>query len=154
MTTKPVTADVIRQKLVDLEDALELPQVAGELIGWTARVAASVDDVRNLLTAHLASAHRADYAEMINQDPELSTCVENLKAEDAAIRREFDRVWELATSLAAAAVRVEPDELTLAKARNRLVTDGLAVILRIRKQEAAVRTWYIEAFQRDRGVGD
>jgi hypothetical protein len=45
-------------------------------------------------------------------------------------------------------------EESLEKARQLLVDQGLALVLRIRKQEAAARTWYVEAFQRDRGVGD
>jgi hypothetical protein len=61
---------------------------------------------------------------------------------------------ELASNISVAAAKVEPDELTLAKARDHLVERGLSLVLRIRKQEAAVKTWYLEAFQRDRGVGD
>jgi hypothetical protein len=38
--------------------------------------------------------------------------------------------------------------------RERLVNDGLSLVLRARRQRAAVDTWHGEALQRDNGVGD
>jgi len=35
-----------------------------------------------------------------------------------------------------------------------LVDDGIEFITRMRKQEAAVQAWFVEAFTRDRGVAD
>ncbi|MCE9554024.1 MAG: hypothetical protein K8T91_11700 [Planctomycetes bacterium] len=154
MSPSTQIVDVVRKRLIDLEEALEMPLVAGELTAWTSRVAGAARIVHSLLTEHLAQAHRDDYAEIAEQDLEMATCVDNMKAEDAAIRLEFERFMELAGNVAVAATRAEPDELILEKAREHLVDHGLALVLRIRKQEAAVRTWYIEAFQRDRGVGD
>jgi hypothetical protein len=154
MSPSPPIVDTVRKQLAELEEALELPLVAGELTAWTSRVANAARIVHSLLTEHLARAHGEDFAAIVEQDLEMATCIENMKAEDAAIRLEFERFMELARNVAAAATRAEPDELILEKAREHLVDHGLALVLRIRKQEAAVRTWYIEAFQRDRGVGD
>jgi len=154
MSSSPHVVDVIKKRLAELEEALELPLVAGELTVWTARVAQAARIVHSILTDPLAQAHREDFAEIAEQDLEMATCVDNMRAEDAAIRLEFERFRELADNVASAAGRVEPDELTLDKARTHLIDHGLALVLRIRKQEAAVRTWYLEAFQRDRGVGD
>ena len=154
MSPQIETVDVVRRKLVELEEALEMPLVAGELDAWTTRVAKSAQTMHALLTDRLAQAHGADFDEISAQDPDMSTCVENMRTEDTAIRNEFEPFLELANSLSMAVTQVEPDELTLGKARQRLIDVGLALVLRIRKQEAAVRTWYMEAFQRDRGVGD
>ena len=154
MSPQIETVDVVRRKLVELEEALEMPLVAGELVAWTTRVAKSAQTMHALLTDRLAQAHGADFDEIGAQDPDMSTCVENMRTEDSAIRNEFEPFLELANSVSVAVTQVEPDELTVAKARQRLIDVGLALVLRIRKQEAAVRTWYMEAFQRDRGVGD
>lgn len=154
MTGTTQSTDAIHQRLADLEEALEMPAVAGELPHWTARAANAARVVHSLLNEHLAKAHREDFAEIARQDLEMAACIDKMKAEDKTIRLEFERFMELAKNVAAAAARVEPDELTMAKAVRHLVDTGLALVLRIRKQEAAVRTWYIEAFQRDRGVGD
>lgn len=154
MSPSTQIVDIFRKKLADLEEALEVPLVAGELTAWTSRVANSARIVHSVLTEHLAQAHREDFATMAQQDLEMATCIDNMKAEDATIRLESEHFMELASNVAAAATRAEPDELALEKAREHLVDRGLALVLRIRKQEAAVRTWYIEAFQRDRGVGD
>lgn len=154
MSPSTQIVDVIKKRLAELEDALELPLVPGELTAWTAKVANAARGVHGLLTEHLAQAHREDFTEIADQNLEMATCVDTMKGEDAAIRREFERFKELADNVAAAATRAEPDELTLEKARTHLIDHGLALVLRTRKQEAAVRTWYMEAFQRDRGVGD
>lgn len=154
MSPSTESKDLVQRKLADLEESLILPVVAGELPTWTARVAKAAQDVHVLLTAHLARAHREDFAEIAEQDLELATQIDNMKGEDAAIRVEFSRFLELANNVAQAAAEVEPDELTLEKAQEHLVEKGLNLVLRIRKQEAAVRTWYVEAFTRDRGVGD
>jgi hypothetical protein len=154
MSTFTHSADLVRRKLADLEEALELPVVAGELPLWAARAANAAQEVHILLTAYLAQAHREDFAAIAEQDLELAAKIDTMKGEDAAIRRDFDSFWELARNVAKAAVEVEPDELTLEKAQEHMVEKGLRLVLRIRKQEAEVRTWYVEAFTRDRGVGD
>jgi hypothetical protein len=36
----------------------------------------------------------------------------------------------------------------------KLVDQGMALVTQIRKQEVAIQTWFIEAFNRDRGSVD
>jgi hypothetical protein len=45
-------------------------------------------------------------------------------------------------------------EAGLKEELDRFVTESLALVVRIRKQELAVRTWVVEAFTRDRGDAD
>jgi hypothetical protein len=35
-----------------------------------------------------------------------------------------------------------------------LIDAGLKLVIRVRTQEQAIRTWFLEAFDRDRGTAD
>ncbi len=52
------------------------------------------------------------------------------------------------------APEVEPDEGQANNHVQALIDEAMAFIMRARKQEVAVQTWYVEAFNRERGGGD
>jgi hypothetical protein len=52
------------------------------------------------------------------------------------------------------AKRVGKHESKLEEHRERIENEGIALIVRIKKQMAAADTWLAESLYRDRGVGD
>ena len=52
------------------------------------------------------------------------------------------------------APKFEPDEEKMAVHTKALVDGGIEFVTRVRKQEAAVHAWFVEAFTRDGGVAD
>ncbi|MCE9545715.1 MAG: hypothetical protein K8T25_09395 [Planctomycetia bacterium] len=149
-----LSLDELKKTLATLEERLEAPLMPGDLDGWSGRIRAAAGAVRPCLARHLTESHPPQYAEIIEQDISLVVQVDQLKAEDAAVLKEFDRFAADADRFAAAAAKVEPDEAAIESLRKRFADDGLGLILRIRKHEAALRAWYSEAFDRDDGVGD
>jgi hypothetical protein len=91
---------------------------------------------------------------MTRQDPELFTHVDNLKAEDAAIRDEQKKLAQFIDRLAHLAPLVEPDERKFNDLQAHLRKDGIAFVARVRTQQVPLETWYLEAFHRDRGYVD
>jgi hypothetical protein len=79
---------------------------------------------------------------------------EKLLAEDAGIEEECAEFARFIHRFSERAPKFEPDEEKIAKHTQALVADGIEFITRVRKQEAAVQTWFVEAFTRDRGVAD
>jgi hypothetical protein len=50
------------------------------------------------------------------------------------------------------APKFEPDEEKVSGHVKSLVDAGVELVTNVRKQEAAVQTWFVKAFTRDRGV--
>lgn len=148
--------------LAALEGCLESPVVPGELIGWTRQTHTAFETLRDLYVDQVGPAHRRQLAEIRDQDKEMSIRVANLSEEHEAILVEFER---LGTLLQVYVNHVDPqsegadeplalEEDSLEDRRQSLVKEMLALVIRIRTHEKALRTWFVEAFQRDRGVAD
>jgi hypothetical protein len=85
---------------------------------------------------------------------ELLPKVEQLQAEDKAILEECDALDQMVARTTSHAPKLEPDE-EKARQHTKVLTDaGIALVTRVRKQETALQTWYVEAFNRDRGAVD
>jgi hypothetical protein len=136
------------------ETALETPLVPGELEAWAHAVRASAANLEPLIERRIASAHREQLAEIERTDPELIRRVEILEKEDEQICRDLECLRTLVAELDAAAPSVGPNEEHLNDQVSRLVDQGLAWVIRVHKQEVALRTWLVEAFERDRGAVD
>jgi hypothetical protein len=98
--------------------------------------------------------HPRQFEEIAEQDQELLPQIERLKAEDEAIQCEHERIGQLVARDAQHVPKLEPDEGKAQKHVQNLIDEGIAFITRVRKQEVAVETWLVEAFNRDRGAGD
>jgi len=103
---------------------------------------------------HTKHLHGRQYDEIAKQDPELLPRLDLLKAEDAAIEQLRDQLNQTVIRVAKHAPSFEPDEEKAQKFTKTLIDDGLAFVIRVRKQSVAVQTWYIEAFNRDGGSVD
>lgn len=145
--------DHLTESLQSFETNLVTPVVPGELATWIAAVRASCEHVGEALRAE-QTAHKSMFDEMRKQDPELLPRVEDLRQEDEEIRGVFDSLLRKISALA----RLPAEQVENRPAGDEQIShvseQGLALIRRVRTQEAAVSTWHMEAFQRDRGLGD
>jgi hypothetical protein len=142
-----------RDSLEEFETSLATPVVSGELEAWSEQVRNAWMALRSKIQRQ-KSLHEKQYQEIADQDPELLSQIERMKEEDAAIgeaSRDLDLLIQRLTSIAP---KAEPDERRVSQPNSQLIDDGIALVNRVRKQEVAVRTWYVEAFNRDRGVAD
>jgi hypothetical protein len=153
-THRPLADPALAEALGALETALETPMVPGELDGWAGALRDAAENLQPLLGRRITTAHRESFSQIEATDPELIRRVENLKTEDERIQRDFQALSDRIADLAARAPDAEPDEGTLDQQVSELVDEGLAFVIRLRKQEVALRTWLVEAFQRDRGPVD
>jgi hypothetical protein len=70
------------------------------------------------------------------------------------ILAEAEQRFKMVSQLSKRSERLEPDEGHARRALETIVDGGLKLVIRIRKQEVAISTWLMEAFDRDRGVAD
>jgi hypothetical protein len=147
-------AQKLKAALDRFETCLDTPVMAGELIGWVDALQAAWSDFTIHVRQHLVELHPRLYQQIANQDPELLPRTEKLRAEDAEIAQERDTYDRLLHHFAEHAPKFEPDEEKIASQATSLVDKGIALVNRVRKQEVAVQTWFVEAFTRDCGVAD
>lgn len=145
--------DPLKPAIEKLETCLVTPQVPGELETWTANLRAAFAEVVEQMKAGRAKRD-ASLKEIARQDPELLTRVEQLKSERDEVWRHAQEMSEILARASKRAETAEPDEHQASKVVSDTVTRGLDFVIRLRSFEAALSTWFVEAFQRDRGVGD
>jgi hypothetical protein len=144
----------LREALASFETNVATPIVSGELSDWTDKMQKAWSEASAQVHYHVKHLHPRQYQEIAKEDPALFQQVELLKAEDEAIEHEREKLHQNVARVATRAPQVEPDE---GKANNyvqTLIDEAMAFIMRARKQEVAVQTWYVEAFNRERGGGD
>ena len=142
--------------LASLEACVETPVVPGELAEWCGRALAALEMCYETYLEQARPAHERQLAEIREQDQEMSTLADQLAGENEAIVVELQRLRSLVHVYAA---HVDPkaegsDEDTPEVDRQSLVQEILAVVIRMRTLERSLQTWFVEAFQRDRGVAD
>ena len=140
--------------LEKLEHCLETPFVPGELERWFEQTQQAMQDVAKLLPRQLDETHAQQLQEIESEDPGLEHRVEEIRRVDGELRERFAQFHKRVDQLAKGAGNVEPDEARMKEACYELVDEGLALVIAARKQEVALRTWLLEAFDRDRGVVD
>jgi hypothetical protein len=158
MSTKhlaqPATDDALKSALSAFETNLATPLVSGELADWLADLKKSWDVASTQLQQYSVQQHRSQLEEIGSADPELLPRVEQLQAEDAAIEQERQAFDQSLSRSATHVPKLEPDEEKAQQHVKKLIDAGLAFVTRVRKQEVAIQTWFVEAFNRDRGAGD
>lgn len=140
--------------LEQLEQRLETPIVPGELASWIEEVAPAWRRAESLLRLQVTTTHPKLLNEIMRQDQGLATRVAQLQQADAGLIRQMDDVRQIVDELRTTVDHLEPDEKLAEDATVNLVEKGLQVVIAARKQEVAMSTWYVEAFERDRGVVD
>jgi len=138
--------------LTKLETALLSPVVAGELSTWAHTVQEAAATLAVDLASYLRTVLHVQYAEIAQTDPEMSSHVEKLIRSDQQLFEQLTHFHEELHALAEAAAHVKKNEGKLAEQRQRVEETGIALVLNIKKQQAAATTWLAEAHFRDRGV--
>ena len=141
-----------RRALETFETRLLTPLVSGELEAWSKALSEAwlpaADEIRRQCDHH----HREQFARIATEDPELLPRVEQLRAEDESIRQEIVKLSAEMERIPSRAEKVEPNEGKLDAQLEALRSQGIALVNRVRKQDVALQTWFVEAFNRDRGV--
>lgn len=153
MNDETITSEM-SAALQNLETNLETPIVPGELSSWIHDLCQSRDKVDPLLHKLIEDSHSRRIELISEQDPDQLSRLQRLQEEDQALLDDF---YDLAQAMESVAKQIgdeEDNESELIDETNEIVELGLALIIRTRTQEATLTTWYMEAFQRDRGVAD
>ena len=144
----------LRGALEAFETSLATPVVSGELAVWTESVRKAWNELSTQVHYHAGHLHPRQYQQIAGEDPEMHACVEKLKAEDEKIEQDREALTRLTTRIAEHAPKFERDEEKIRSHTQHLIDTGIPFVARVRKQEIAIQTWFMEAFNRDRGVAD
>jgi hypothetical protein len=148
------SAAELTSALAKLETALLMPIVSGELESWARAAQEAAAELGQRLPSYVRSVLHPQYAEIARSDSELLTRVEQLIAEDQNLVLEQEAFRRKMDEFAQRASQVKKDEAQVAAQREQIEQDGIALVLRIKKQRAAADTWLAEAAYRDRGPVD
>src|SRR4051812_12519476 len=144
----------LNEALAALETALLTPVVSGELESWVRTAEAATNKLSEKLPTFLKTVLHPQYAEIAKSDTELLTRVQQLIEEDQNLILEQEAFRNRMSDFAKRASQIKKDEAQVASERTKLEQDGIALILRIKRQRAAADTWLSEAAYRDRGPVD
>ena len=144
----------LKASLAAFETSLATPIVSGELAEWIEAVQKTWTEASAQLHYQVKHRHPQQYEQISKEDPELLPRVEQLQAEDRAIEEEREKLSHTVSRTTQHAPKLEPDEGKAQQHTKKLVDEGMAFIARVRKQEVAIETWFVEAFNRDRGAVD
>jgi hypothetical protein len=142
------------KSLARLEAGLETPVVSGEMVSWAAAVAKSLKELGEILRQEVNVKHPAVCAQIGREDPELLRQVDQLRGEDAQLLDSYAQFADQLSRFRDRAERAEPNEAKLDPQVAEIVASGLELVISIRKQEQALKTWLLEAFHRDTGFAD
>ncbi|HUG66511.1 MAG TPA: hypothetical protein VMM76_02090 [Pirellulaceae bacterium] len=140
--------------LEEFEACLEVPLIPGEFPNWTAAMKRACSQAVTALEEHIPVWHLPVLDQISREDPELATRVQKLRDEDAALLSQAAQVEAEANMIAGDATELESQDPTIQQDVEGFIARGLAWIIQVRKQEAALTAWYQEAFNRDTGVAD
>jgi hypothetical protein len=144
----------LKAALERFETCLLSPIISGELADWVAEADKAWGNAVAQIRVHAAELHPRQFKQISKVDPELLPRTEKLQAEDAEIIEDVDEFDRALRRFVEHAPKFEPDEEKISSHAEKVVNGGVALITRVRKQEAALQTWFIESFNRDRGVAD
>jgi hypothetical protein len=144
----------LKTALTSLETSLATPIISGELADWVEDLQKAWDEASAQIHYAIHHLHPRTYEEMGKQDAELLPRMELLRGEDQAIKDDRERIGGLIARDVKLVPTLEPDEGRAYSYLKPLIDEGLAFVLRVRKQEVALETWLAEAFNRDRGSVD
>ncbi len=146
--------DALKVALDNFEASLLTPMISGELVVWLEAVRQLWEEVSAQVHFQVKHLHPRQYEEMAEQDSELLPRIEQLRAEDASVEEHRAQLSQSIGRSAQHVPKMEPDEEKALEHIRFIVELGTAFLTRVRKQQIAVQTWYVEAFNRDHGAVD
>src|SRR5436190_9827441 len=127
----------LNDALTKLESALLAPVVSGELESWARTVQEATSGLSQHLPSYLNAVLHPQYAEIAKSDSELLTRVQQLIAEDQNLILEQDKFDKRVNDFVKRASQIKKDEAQTANERTKVEQDGIALVLRIKRQKAA-----------------
>jgi hypothetical protein len=143
----------LRDALDTLERCCGTPVVPGELVTWLESVEAAFTELEASLRQQ-SGRHSEQLNQIMRDDTSLQRQVDHLKREDHELSDMFGALKARATAFAERAAAIEPDEASMSEEVESFARDGAWFVIRVRKQDTAIRTWFGEAVRRERGAGD
>lgn len=144
----------LHDALEQVEFGLESPRISGELESWLKSLAIAFGQMTPLLQRRIATAHEQQFAQIMADDPGLLPRVSHLRRGDVESLQQSDTIQKRLATLLGNVRKVEPDEGLLDDQITALIDQGLEFVIHVRTQENAIRTWSLEALERDRGTVD
>lgn len=144
----------LKEGMTRLETALITPLIAGELDSWVKNARQAATDLAPKLKRFIKTVLRSEYDEIAKTDTELLRRVQQMVRDDEKLIADFESFHHDLDSLAERVPLVKGDEAKTNEHRARVETKGTALVLAIKKHQAAADTWLAEALNRDNGVGD
>ena len=144
----------LQDSMLRLEAALLAPVVSGELKQWIEVVTESLKTFGSKWVEFVNSVLHQQYAQIAKTDANLLSRVDQMVQEDRQLVADFTLFEQSVNDLADRGRQVQKNEGKVADDRLQVEKDGMDLILRIKKQQAAATTWLNEANYRDLGTGD
>jgi len=143
------------ESLKTFETTLETPIVSGELMEWSETAKHACEKMGEILCNQLQDKHSELFARILKEDDEMGSRVESLRAIDRELCQEdWIGVQRSVNLILDRAGGVGSDESKVTEQLKMAVEQALVFVIKARTQETAIATWFMEAFNRDRGVGD
>jgi hypothetical protein len=112
------------------------------------------DRLGPILHGQIARQHGPQFEEIVQESPALQRSVEQLEREDGEVAAAYESLRAKVAKLTAKAAKVEPDEALMSQEAARFADEGVWFVVRVRKQDAAIRTWLGEALNRETPASD
>jgi hypothetical protein len=155
MNNQPASIDdPLAESIAAFETSLMTPVVSGELATWVAAAKRTAKGLADVFAQQIKVFHPQQLRVIKRDGEDLHKRVQDLEAEDRLISDKLREVIDRIAVLDERTERIGSDEARASAQQQDVVDQGLDVILHIRKQETALRTWLSEALNRDTGVAD
>jgi hypothetical protein len=153
--TKPLPQEKsLQDSMLRLEAAILAPVVSGELKQWAEVVAESLQTFGATWVEFVNSVLHQQYVQIAKTDPDLLSRVDQMIQADRNMLADFGNFKTKVDDLAVRARQAQKNEAKLTEDRTQVEKEGMDLIIRIKKQQAAATTWLNEANYRDLGTGD
>jgi hypothetical protein len=154
LTREKAREERMKAALENFENNAAAPIIPGEAVQWACEVEAALGELQPLWAQQVQRGHVSAMRQITREDPEMFRRIEQLQAEDQEITACVLDVQKRLRLLTSVTEKVDQDEKRVEAALAEFVSLALGLVVRMRKQEVAVRTWLMEAFNRDRGTVD
>lgn len=153
LTTASNPQAELKRAVDAFEASLVLPSNVGDVQIWLENLRTAWAEASAQIHYDLKHLHPRQYEAIAAQDSELLPRIELLRVEDQAIEEERERITQEIECTESYAFSAAPGE-AVGRQFGELISDGMSFISRVRKQGAALQSWYLEAFNRDGGTVD
>jgi DNA repair exonuclease SbcCD ATPase subunit len=142
------------EAIQSFESQFATPVVPGELMAWTALAKESVTELKSAFELRRRTYCRPQLEEIERQDPELLSRVQHMREACDELAARFEQLQRILDAITTPTDKVQDRESKMHTAIEKAVDDGLELAIEVRKHDKEVATWFVEAFQRDRGDVD